>query len=77
VSESGSEDCLSSDFSESEIEACTESEYEDEPLIHAIILPNYKEDMDTLKETLEVMASHQFARSSYEVRAMKPKLGCC
>jgi hypothetical protein len=74
-SESGSEDSLSSDFSESEIELSTESEYEDEPLVHAIILPNYKEDMDTLRETLEVMASHQLARSSYEVRPIKLKPG--
>jgi hypothetical protein len=67
-SESGYEDSMPSDFSESEIEVSTESEYDDEPLVHAIILPNYKEDMDTLRETLEVLASHQLASSSYEVR---------
>jgi hypothetical protein len=73
-SESGYEDSISSDCSESEVEVATESsfttesEYEDELLVHAIILPNYKEEMDTLRETLEVLASHQLARSSYEVR---------
>lgn len=72
-SESGCEDSTSSDFSESEIELSTESEYEDDPLVHAIILPNYKEDMDTLRETLEVLASHQLASSSYEVRRIRLK----
>ncbi|PMD18508.1 hypothetical protein NA56DRAFT_672343 [Hyaloscypha hepaticicola] len=66
-SESGYEDSLSSDYSESDVEVSTESEYEDELLVHAIILPNYKEEMDTLRETLEVLASHQLARSSYEI----------
>jgi hypothetical protein len=70
-SESGYDDSMSSDFSESEIELSTESEYEDEPLVHAIILPNYKEDMDTLRETLEVLASHLLASSSYEVRNIR------
>jgi hypothetical protein len=47
---------------------------EDEDLVlHAIILPNYKEDMDTLKETLEVLASHPQAKSSYEVGHTRPK----
>jgi hypothetical protein len=36
-------------------------------LIHAILMPNYKEEMDTLKETLEVLASHPQARNSYDV----------
>lgn len=73
-SESGYEDSISSDCSESEVELSTQSsfttenEFEDELLVHAIILPNYKEEMDTLRETLEVLASHQLARSSYEVR---------
>lgn len=36
---------------------------------HAIILPNYAEDIDTLRSTLDVLASHPRARSQYEVRA--------
>ncbi|KAN0099806.1 hypothetical protein V8E51_013581 [Hyaloscypha variabilis] len=69
----GYEDPITSDCSESEIELATESsfttdsEYEDELLVHAIILPNYKEEMETLRETLEVLASHQLAHSSYEI----------
>lgn len=46
----------------------TESEWEDEPLLHAIIIPNYKEELDTLRETLDIFASHSQASSSYEVR---------
>ncbi|KAM0437718.1 hypothetical protein ACHAPT_002083 [Fusarium lateritium] len=36
-------------------------------VIHAIIIPNYKEEPDTLKETLEVLASHPQAQDSYDV----------
>jgi hypothetical protein len=74
----GYEDSITSDCSESEIELATESsfttdsEYEDELLVHAIILPNYKEEMETLRETLEGLASHQLARSSYEVSGRNP-----
>ncbi|KAG9250013.1 uncharacterized protein F5Z01DRAFT_432474 [Emericellopsis atlantica] len=34
---------------------------------HAIIIPNYKEELDTLKETLEVLASHPQAHNCYDV----------
>jgi hypothetical protein len=36
-------------------------------VIHAIVIPNYKEEMDTLRETLEVLASHPQARNTYDV----------
>lgn len=36
-------------------------------IVHAIIVPNYKEEMDTLRETLEVLASHPQARNTYDV----------
>ncbi|KAI0136592.1 glycosyl transferase family group 2-domain-containing protein [Xylariales sp. AK1849] len=36
-------------------------------VVHAIIVPNYKEEVDTLRETLEVLASHPQARSTYDV----------
>ena len=39
-----------------------------ESVTHAIILPSYKEDMDTMKETISVLASHVLARTSYDVR---------
>ncbi|KAI8632170.1 glycosyl transferase family group 2-domain-containing protein [Xylariaceae sp. FL1651] len=38
-----------------------------ERVIHAIIIPNYKEEMDTLRETLDVLASHPQARDTYDV----------
>jgi hypothetical protein len=36
-------------------------------VIHAIIIPNYREDIDTLRTTLAVLASHPRARTQYEV----------
>jgi hypothetical protein len=36
-------------------------------VVHAIIIPNYKEEMDTLKETLDVLASHPQACDNYDV----------
>lgn len=43
------------------------AEVAQDPVIHAIVIPNYKEEMDTLKETLEVLASHPQAHCSYDV----------
>ena len=47
------------------------SRFEDlaESVVHAIILPSYKEDLDTMRETLSVLASHVLAKSSYDVRS--------
>ena len=36
-------------------------------VIQAIVVPNYKEEMDTLRETLDVLASHPQAAISYDV----------
>ncbi|KXJ95445.1 glycosyl transferase family group 2-domain-containing protein [Microdochium bolleyi] len=36
-------------------------------VVHAIIIPNYKEEVDTLRETLDVLASHPQARDCYDV----------
>ncbi|KAI1845255.1 hypothetical protein JX265_005409 [Neoarthrinium moseri] len=36
-------------------------------VVHAIIIPNYKEEVDTLRETLDVLASHPQARHSYDI----------
>lgn len=36
-------------------------------VIHAVIIPNYKEELDTLKETLDVLACHPQAQSCYDV----------
>jgi hypothetical protein len=35
--------------------------------IHAVLIPNYKEDIDVLRETLDVLASHPQARCQYDV----------
>lgn len=34
---------------------------------HAILIPNYKEDVEILRETLDVLASHSQARRQYDV----------
>jgi hypothetical protein len=34
---------------------------------HALLIPNYKEDVDVLRETLDVLASHPQARAQYDV----------
>lgn len=44
------------------------NEIPDEELVHAIILPNYGEDLHTLETTLKVLASHPRAKTQYEVR---------
>ena len=52
----------------SERDVCTDAA--DAPynsVIHVIVIPNYKEELDTLKETLQVLASHPQARCSYDV----------
>lgn len=50
----------------------TELSFSETPMrpLHAVIVPNYKEDIETLKETLEVLACHPLARSTYEVRSL-------
>jgi hypothetical protein len=34
---------------------------------HIIIIPNYKEEFETLMETLETLANHDLAKTSYKV----------
>jgi hypothetical protein len=34
---------------------------------HTILIPNYKEDIDVLRETLDVLACHPQARTQYDV----------
>lgn len=43
--------------------------------LFAIILPAYKEEVSTLKETLRVLASHPQARRSYHVRVFSINQG--
>ncbi|KAI2695030.1 hypothetical protein CBS147332_9464 [Penicillium roqueforti] len=49
-----------------------ESKYlvNNQEVVHAIILPNYKENFDTLWTTLYVLASHPRAASQYEVSSV-------
>lgn len=44
-----------------------DSEGAEEGVIHAIVIPNFRENPETLRETLGVLASHSKARSSYDV----------
>ena len=67
-SEVGYDDPVDSDSSDSmELSTLNDNDWDEKPLVHAIILPNYKEDLDTLRETLDVLACHPQASSSYEV----------
>ena len=38
-----------------------------EHVLHVIIIPNYKEDMGTLSETLAILASHSRAKTQYRI----------
>lgn len=52
----------------------------EEELVHAIILPNYGEDLHTLETTLKVLASHPRAKTQYEVSQWPTDLSpehCC
>ncbi|XWW92168.1 hypothetical protein V2A60_000091 [Cordyceps javanica] len=54
----------------SDIELCSMSESEEptaDVVVHAIIIPNYKEEIDTLRESLEVLACHPHASMTYDV----------
>ena len=79
-SEVGYEDSCASDSSDSiALSTLNESDWDEMPLVHAIILPNYKEELDTLRETLDVLACHPQASSSYEVSLHQPSswgVGC-
>jgi hypothetical protein len=46
-------------------DSATENEDDLEPVIHAILIPNYKESVDGLIETLDVLACHPQAKYSY------------
>lgn len=75
-SESGYADSVS-DSSEEFSPTTTESEWSDAPLLHAIIIPNYKEEIDTLRETLDILGSHIQAETSYEVSHSSMRTSRC
>lgn len=37
-------------------------------LVHVSIIPSYKESIETLQDTLRILASHRLAKSTYDVR---------
>ena len=57
----------SSVYSESTDDCSPEREKLSDVVLHTIIVPNYKEELDTLRETLEVLACHRHAKNTYEV----------
>jgi hypothetical protein len=57
----------SSEAGDIELNYYTDADIEQEKIIHAILIPNYKEDLDGLRETLDVLACHPQARSTYDV----------
>ncbi|KAJ4394168.1 hypothetical protein N0V93_003385 [Gnomoniopsis smithogilvyi] len=57
----------SSDAGDFDAELYTDGDAEPDRVVHAIVIPNYKEELDTLRETLEVLGSHPQARNSYDV----------
>lgn len=50
-----------------ETELYTDGDADGHQVVHAIVVPNYKEEVDTLRETLDVLASHPQARDSYDI----------
>jgi hypothetical protein len=62
----------SSEAGDLDAELYADADVAPDHVIHAIVIPNYKEEMDTLKETLEVLASHPQARNSYDVSGSFP-----
>ncbi|UKZ66755.1 uncharacterized protein TrAtP1_007926 [Trichoderma atroviride] len=58
-----------SELTDSESELSTEGKdgIQSGPIIHAIVIPNYKEEVETLRETLDVLASHPQAHICYDV----------
>lgn len=74
----------SSEAGDFEAELYTDGDAEPDRVVHAIVIPNYKEELDTLRETLEVLGSHPQARNTYDVslvcadnRAIRNRQGWC
>lgn len=40
-------------------------------VVHVSIIPSYKESVETLQDTLRVLASHRLAKSTYDVRRLR------
>lgn len=59
----------SSEAGDLEAEIYMDGDAELDRVCHAIVIPNYKEELDSLRETLEVLGCHPQARNSYDVSA--------
>ncbi|KAL2132019.1 hypothetical protein VTI74DRAFT_4303 [Chaetomium olivicolor] len=57
----------SSEAGDLDLEYFADADIATDRVTHAIVIPNYKEENDTLRETLEVLASHPQARATYDV----------
>lgn len=57
----------SSEAGDLDAELYTDADGEPDRIVHAIVIPNYKEELDTLRETLDVLGCHPQARNSYDV----------
>lgn len=64
----------SSEAGDLEAELYTDGDGEPDRVIHAVVIPNYKEELDTLRETLEVLGCHPQARNSYDVSSEFPDI---
>jgi len=62
----------SSEAGDIDHEFYADSDIAPDSVIHAIVIPNYKEEMDGLRETLDVLASHPQARNCYDVSKALP-----
>jgi hypothetical protein len=47
------------------LDSISQSDLKSNSVTHVIILPNYKEDLGTIHETLRVLASHRTAKKQY------------
>lgn len=61
----------SSDISVAKPVTVAQGKFRTPELVHAIILPNYCEDLHTLETTLRVLASHPRAKTQYEVKSAR------
>lgn len=57
----------SDEVSDTEAELSDIEDLDSPTIIHAIVIPNYKEELDILRETLDVLASHPQAAACYDV----------
>lgn len=57
-------------LSDTEAELSDIGDLDSPAIIHAIVIPNYKEELDILRETLDVLASHPQAAACYDASVL-------